>query len=95
MVVQKALDVLLRRNRVTTSVPTCSQHKTEMRLRGKQGHPTRFANQTEEEYTLIYFCPVPQCNETAEVKRVRTQIPVAGESPVRPRYARPTDDTSL
>ena len=85
---QRVLDVILRRDRVQPAVPHCSDHKTEMRLRGKQGRPARFSDQTEEEYTLIYFCPVEGCNETAEVKRVKTQIPVPGEPPERPLFAR-------
>ncbi len=85
---QRVLDLILRRERPEPDVPVCSQHDVEMRLRGKQGRPTRFADQTEEEYTLIYFCPVPYCNHTAEVKRVATQIPVPGESPPRPTYSR-------
>ena len=59
-----------------------------MRLRGKLGRPSRFTDQTEEEYTLIYFCPVPGCNHTATRKRVATEIPAPGESPARPIFAR-------
>ncbi|HEY8447399.1 MAG TPA: hypothetical protein VIL01_09845 [Thermomicrobiales bacterium] len=86
--VQRFLDVVLRRERVEPDVPICPDHKTEMRLRGKLGRPTRFSHQTEEEYTLIYFCPVEGCNNTAMVERVRTQIPVPGEAPERPPFAR-------
>ena len=86
--VQRVLDVILRRDRIEPEVPLCPDHKTEMRLRGKQGRPTRFSAQTEEEYTLIYFCPVEGCNQTAHVKRVKTQIPVPGEPPQRPTFAR-------
>lgn len=85
---QRVLDVILRRERVEPDVPICPDHKVEMRLRGKQGRPTRFADQTEEEYTLLYFCPVPECNQTAAVSRVRTQIPAPGEAPERPVFAR-------
>ena len=85
---QRVLDIILRRDRVEPEIPLCPNHTTEMRLRGKQGRPTRFSDQTEEEYTLIYFCPVEGCNETAEVKRVKTQIPVPGEPPERPLFAR-------
>ena len=84
----RIFDVILRRERPDQLIPLCPDHKTEMHLRGKQGRPTRFTSQSEEEYTLIYFCPVPYCNHTAEVKRVATQIPVPGESPPRPTYAR-------
>ena len=85
---QRVLDVILRRERIEPEIPLCSDHTTEMRLRGKQGRPARFSDQTEEEYTAIYFCPVEGCNQTAHVKRVRTQIPVPGEPPERPAFAR-------
>jgi hypothetical protein len=87
-VVQRFLDVLLRRQRVEPEIPLCPDHHVSMRLRGKQGRPTRFADQTEEEYTLIYFCPVEGCNNTAEVKRHRAQVPVPGVTYERPEFAR-------
>jgi hypothetical protein len=86
--VQKVLDVVLRRNRMEPDVPLCPDHKVEMRLRGKQGRPTRFSAQTEEEYTLIFFCPVEGCNQTGTRKRTKTQIPVPTEYPERPSFAR-------
>jgi len=86
--VPNVLDVVLRRNRVEPVVPVCPDHKVEMRLRGKQGRPTRFSAQTEEEYTLIYFCPVEDCNQTATRKRTKTQIPVPTENPDRPTFGR-------
>ena len=82
------LDVILRRNLVEPEIPVCPDHKREMLLRGKLGKPTRFTDQSEEEYTLIFYCPEPQCNQTAERVRVRTQVPVPGESPGRPEFAR-------
>lgn len=85
---QRVLDAIFRRERIEPEIPVCPDHKTEMRLRGKQGRPARFTDQTEEEYTLIYFCPVEGCNETAAVERSRTQIPVPGEPPQRPAFAR-------
>lgn len=88
---QRALDIVLRRVRPDPQIPVCSEHKVEMRLRGKQGRPARFTDQTEEEYTLIYFCPVPDCNHTAERKRAATEIPVPGESPERPSFSRRGD----
>jgi hypothetical protein len=88
---QRVLDIILRRERVDPKVPICPDHHVEMRLRGKQGRPTRFSDQTEEEYTLIFFCPVEGCNNTAHVKRVKTQIPIPGEAPDRPAYARRRD----
>ena len=90
---QRVLDVIFRRDRPDPEIPICPIHDTEMRLRGKQGRPTRFLDQTEELYTLIYFCPVEQCNETAERTRARTQIPVPGEVPERPLFARHGDET--
>ena len=89
--VQRVLDVIFRRERIEPEIPVCPDHGVEMRLRGKQGRPTRFSDQTEEEYTLIYFCPAETCNETAAIKRVRTQIPVPGEPPERPTFARQGD----
>ena len=86
--VQKVLDIVLRRNRFEPEIPLCPDHKVSMRLRGKQGRPTRFTAQTEEEYTLIYFCPVEGCNQTEFRKRAKTQIPVPGEAPERPSFAR-------
>ena len=86
--VQRVLDVILRRDRVEPEVPLCPDHELEMRLRGKQGRPTRFSDQTEEEYTLIYFCPVEGCNHSVARKQVQTQIPVPGEPPERPLFAR-------
>ena len=88
---QRVLDMILRRERPEPEIPVCADHKVEMRLRGKQGRPARFSDQTEEEYTLIYFCPVEGCNNTALVKRVKTQIPVPGEPPARPPFARSND----
>ncbi|MGI8642779.1 MAG: hypothetical protein ACR2LS_01495 [Thermomicrobiales bacterium] len=85
---QRVLDVIFRRDPLEPDIPVCPVHDVDMRLRGKQGRPTRFLDQTEEQYTLIYFCPVERCNETAERARARSQIPVPGESPERPLFAR-------
>ncbi len=74
---QRLLDVVLRRDRLEPAIPHCSDHKVEMALRGKQGRPTRFSDQTEEEYTLIYFCPVEGCNHTAHVSRKASAVNVA------------------
>ena len=59
-----------------------------MQMRGKMGRPARFSDTTEEQYTVIYFCPVPECDHSAEVTRRRVQVAVPGEAPVRPVYAR-------
>ncbi|HEV2108259.1 MAG TPA: hypothetical protein VGR16_08355 [Thermomicrobiales bacterium] len=88
---QRVLDVIFRRDRLEPEIPRCPRHDVAMRLRGKQGRPTRFSDQTEEQYTLIYFCPVEGCNETAERRQVRAQIPVPGEPPERPLFARQID----
>ncbi|HVL23811.1 MAG TPA: hypothetical protein VM450_06980 [Thermomicrobiales bacterium] len=85
------LDTILRRNVPEPTIPVCPMHHVEMRLRGKLGRPTRFADQTEQEYTLIYFCPVEGCNETDTRYNARTQIPVPGASPHRPLFSRIRD----
>ncbi len=84
----KIFDVILRRERLEPAIPRCPDHDVEMALRGKMGRPTRFADQSVEEYTLLYFCPVQGCNQTATVSRVNTQIPAPGRSPQRPEFAR-------
>jgi hypothetical protein len=86
--VQRILDVILRREQDDPHIPNCPVHGVEMRLRGKQGRPTRFSQQTEQEYSLIFFCPVSECDETKIINRVKTQIPVPGEAPDRPGFAR-------
>ena len=85
---QRILDVILRRSQDDPHIPNCPVHKVEMRLRGKQGRPTRFSQQSEEEYSLIFFCPSQGCDETKMTNRVRTQIPAPGEAPQRPDFAR-------
>ena len=85
---QKLLDIVFRRDRVEPEIPLCPDHHVQMRLRGKLGRPTRFSAQTEEEYTLIYFCPVEACDQTEMRKRAKTQIPVPGEAPERPAFVR-------
>lgn len=85
---QRVIDVIFRRERDVPAIPVCPDHGVEMRLRGKMGRPTRFETQSEEDYTLIYFCPVEQCNHTAMTNKVNTQIPVPGASPARPSYTR-------
>lgn len=87
-VVARVLDIVFRRSRPEPAVPTCQDHEVEMHLRGKMGRPSRFTDMTEESYTLIYFCPVPGCDHTAEVTPSRTQIPVPGAAPDRPSFAR-------
>ena len=85
---QRVLDVILRRPTSEPVIPVCPDHKVEMRLRGKQGRPARFSYQSEEEYTLIYFCPVHDCDHSKTIKRPKSQSPVPGEIPDRPSYSR-------
>ena len=86
--VARVLDIVFRRQREEPPVPVCSDHKIEMQLRGTMGRPSRFSDMTEESYTLIYYCPAPGCDHSAEVVRSRTQIPVPGAMPERPAYSR-------
>jgi hypothetical protein len=85
------LDNLLGRNQNEPEIPDCPDHHVDMRLRGKQARPTRFHDQTEGEYTLIYFCPVDGCMQTASRVFHRTQIPVPGAAPKRPVFSRLRD----
>ena len=82
------MDVLTGKQIHEPDVPVCPMHDVEMRLRGKIGRPSRFSDQKTSEYTMIYYCPDPECNETASRDIRRTQIPVPGASPERPIFAR-------
>ena len=82
------IDTIFRRQRDVPAIPVCPDHKIEMQMRGKMGRPARFSDTTEEQYTVLYFCPVPECDHSAQVTRRRIQIAVPGEAPVRPSYAR-------
>lgn len=86
--VQRVLDWVFKRERMEPAVPECPMHHVPMQMRGLVGAPTRFDYQTEQTYTVIYFCPVPGCDETAEGHIAMTQIPVPGVSPRRPAYSR-------
>jgi hypothetical protein len=87
-VVQRVLDWVFKREREVPAVPVCSIHGGPMQMRGVMGQPARFSYQTEETYTVIYFCPVTGCNETATRQLAMTQIPVSGAAPRRPDFAR-------
>jgi hypothetical protein len=87
-VVQRVFDWILKRERITPEVPHCPAHTVPMQMRGVVGRPTRFSYQTEETYTVIYFCPVPGCNETGQAQLAMTQIPVPGAAPRRPDFSR-------
>lgn len=85
---QRVLDIILGREREIPAIPLCPDHKTEMHLRGKLGTPSRFSDMTEETYTLVYYCPVENCNQTELRDQARSQIPVPNEPPARPDFAR-------
>ena len=85
---QRLIDIILGRERVEPEIPVCPNHHVEMHLRGKLGRPSRFADQTEEEYTLIYYCPVDECNETDTREKVRSQIPSPAAVVERPGFSR-------
>lgn len=74
-----------------SDVPVCPDHDTQMLLRGKLGRPTRFHDQTASEYTLIYYCPVPDCAYQEDRTVRRNQASVPGAQPDRPSYARRND----
>ena len=86
--VQRVLDWVFKRERTEPEVPVCPSHRVPMLMRGVIGRPARFSYQTEETYTVIYFCPVQGCDETATTQLAMTQIPVPGAAPRRPSYAR-------
>lgn len=88
------IDVIFRREQDEPEIPVCPDHRRQMRLRGKLGKPTRFFDQSESEYTLIYFCPEDSCNATDTRVKVRTQVPVPGESPNRPTFSGRKNDVS-
>lgn len=71
--------------------PVCPDHDREMLLRGKIGRPARFHDQTASEYTLIYFCPEPDCAQQEMRVVRRNQAAVPGAQPDRPAYARRND----
>ncbi len=90
--VMKYINWALRREQDEQPIPLCPDHNIEMRLRGVMGRPARFSMQTQGEYTHIYFCPIEECNQT-ELRKVWTsQVPVPGEAPARPIYARNRQD---
>lgn len=84
-------DLILGRKLDEAKTPVCPAHDLKMDLRGKIGRPTRFAGTSEEEYVLIYYCPLPDCNETGERNVRRTQIPAPELAPQRPDFSRSND----
>ena len=84
----KMLDVVFRRNRVEPEIPVCPDHRVDMRLRGKQGRPTRFTAQTEEEYTLIYFARSKGATTLTRGNGSRHRLQCRASPPTRPSFAR-------
>jgi hypothetical protein len=72
----------------TEEEPVCPVHNTPMVIRAKVGKPARFTNQQTQTYTLIFRCPVPQCDETKQITRQRYQVSVPGETLGRPDWAK-------
>jgi hypothetical protein len=68
-------------------IPVCRMHNVPMELFKKVGKPVRFSDQETETYYLLFRCPVQGCDESAERRRIRTQIPVPGERTERPAWA--------
>lgn len=89
--INEAINWLLNRPVELPHTPECPDHKLPLLLRGSIGHPARFDGQSEETYTQIYYCGVPGCNQTAAVKRHKSQAPVPAEVPGRPVYSRRDD----
>lgn len=85
------LERITGRREKDSGVPVCPDHHVEMLLRGKLGRPARFADQTASEYTLVYMCPEPDCDEKAERSVLRNQVAVPGAQPDRPFFARRND----
>lgn len=94
MVLQRSVNWLLGRSAPKDETPTCPDHGEPMLLYKKVGKPARFSDQDVAEYDLLYRCPVPACDRTEVRHKVRTQIPVPGESTPRPRWAA-RRDTSI
>lgn len=68
--------------------PVCPDHGVAMEHFKNLGKPARFQDQATQTYTLLYRCPVPGCDNTAERERVRNQIPVTGERTPRPAWTK-------
>jgi hypothetical protein len=67
-------------------VPVCPEHGEPMALFKKVGKPARYTDQETETYQFLYRCVVPGCDESATRRRIRTQIPVPGETTERPAW---------
>lgn len=87
MVVQRTIAWLLGQEPEHDDVPVCPDHGEPMVLYKKLGKPARFSEQEAASYEILYRCPLPGCDQTAVRNRVRTQVPVPGESTERPRWA--------
>lgn len=86
--IERGINWLLGKGNIQPEVPSCPDHEVLMNLRGKMGKPAIYEAQPQETYTYIYFCPVTGCNQTAEIRKYRSQTPKIDETPVRPVYAR-------
>jgi hypothetical protein len=86
MAIQRSVDWLLGREQ-PDDIPHCPDHDEPMELFKKVGKPARYNDQETETYSLLFRCPVPGCNQTAVREWRRTQIPVPGAAPPRPRWA--------
>lgn len=82
------LDEIIERSIAEPDVPVCPDHHVPMQIRGKVGRPTRFSDQTEGEYAVLYTCMVRGCANTERRVVRRTQAPVPGIAPGRPPFSR-------
>lgn len=85
------IDRIMGKKAEESEVPICPDHHVEMRLRGKLGRPSRFEDQSASEYTLIYYCPTPDCAQNAMKPVQRNQVAVPGIQPDRPDFSRRND----
>lgn len=68
--------------------PVCPVHDVRMELFKTVGRPAYFTDQETGSYTLLYRCPLDDCDEQSTRRRLRTQIPVPGERTERPSWAK-------
>lgn len=89
--IDRVVNWVLHKDPVKPSTPACPDHKIPMLLRGSMGTPARADGQSEATYTQIYYCGAPQCNQTAQVTRLKSQGAAPVEAPERPEYVRPEE----
>ena len=80
-VLQRVLDWARGEVAEQTDWPVCPLHDEPMEL-------FKTVDQETPLYTLIYRCPREDCDEQATREKIRTQIPVPGEKPRRPSWAK-------